>query len=124
MSILSIRPKAFRSRNPGRDAETDAVRAETIRNAIIMALSDVRRERDGLVQRMEMHHARAASILDHSGDYGSRTREDETAIRSSESGAVNARRRLSELDAQIEKFGRLLAELDGTTAEVRGLTGA
>ena len=114
MAILSLRPRAFRSRNPGRDAETDQVRTETVRNAILMALSDARREQDGLKQRMGMYYAQAATMLDASGDYGSRDAAEETAIRSAEQGAANARRRMTELDAQIDKFGALIQALDGT----------
>jgi hypothetical protein len=116
MSILSLRPRAFRSRNPGRDAETDAVRVETVRNAILMALADARREREGLGQRMDMYYARAATMLDNTADYGARADADEAVIRSAEQSASSARRRLSQLDEQIQRFETLLAQLEGTAA--------
>lgn len=112
MSILSLRPKAFRTRNPGRDAETDQVRLETVRNAITMALADARRERDGLQQRLEMYHARAATMLDNTTSYGRRSVADEMEITSAEQNAVAARARLVQLDAQLERFGTMLAELE------------
>jgi hypothetical protein len=37
-------------------------------------------------------------------------------IRSAEQSAANARRRVSQLEAQIEKFGALIAQLDGSAA--------
>ena len=76
MAILSLRPGAFRTRNPGRDAETDQARMETVRNAILMALADARRERDGLKQRMSMYYAQAATMLDTSEEYGMRAAAD------------------------------------------------
>jgi len=117
MPILPLRPRAFRTRNPGRDAETDAVRLETIRNAILMAVADARREREGLQQRMDMYYARAATMLDVSAEYSSRPEADEAVIRSAEQSASHARRRLGELDAQIVRFNELLAELDGKAAQ-------
>jgi len=112
MPILSLRPRAFRTRNPGRDEETDTARIETVRNAIAMALADARRERDGLMQRMDTYYAQAASMLDSAADYRHRSTSEETAIRSAEKNATNARRRLEQLDAQIAKFGAMIDALD------------
>lgn len=124
MAVFSLRPRAFRIRNPGRDAETDQVRLETVRNAIAMALGDARRERDGLQQRLDLYHAQAATMIDTSGDYGTRAAADETVIRSAEQNAANARRRLQMLDVQISKFTELMAELDsGVAASAASATG-
>ena len=112
MAILSLRPRAFRTRNRGRDAETDAARLETVRDAIAMALADARHERDGLQQRIDMHYARAASVFDSSGEYGERDERDEALIRSSEQNASNGLQRVAQLDAQIQKLTLLMAELD------------
>lgn len=117
MSILSLRPRAFRSRNPGRDAETDQARIETVRNAILMALADARRERDGLQQRMSMYYAQAATMLDAAADYSDRAESDEAGIRSAEQSAGNARKRVDQLDAQIARFSAMVSELEGTAAE-------
>jgi hypothetical protein len=116
MVLLMLRPRAFRTRNPGRDAETDAARFETIRDAIAMALQDARRERDGLQQRIDMHYAQAVSVLDNSADYASRDPRDEAVIRSAEQHASNGRKRLVQLDVQIGQLNHLLAEVDGTAA--------
>ncbi|MDV3249925.1 hypothetical protein DevBK_01135 [Devosia sp. BK] len=120
MAILSLRPGAFRTRNPGRDAETDQARTETVRNAILMALADARRERDGLKQRMSMYYAQAATMLDASDDYARREKADEMVIRTAEQGAAAARRRVAALDAQIEKFGALILQLDGNSVGASG----
>lgn len=112
MAILSLRPRAFRSRNTGRDAETDAARFQTVRGAITMALNDARRERDGLQKRIDMYYAKAASIMESSGEYGSRDLEDEAQIGSAEQNAANGRRRVAELNLQIDKFNKLIADLD------------
>lgn len=123
MAVFSLRPRAFRTRNPGRDAETDQVRLETIRNAIAMALADARRERDGLQQRLDLYHAQAVTMIDTSGDYGARAAEDEGVIRSAEHNANTARRRLHQLDAQIGRFTGLMAELDGNAADDTPVSG-
>lgn len=114
MAILSLRPRAFRTRNPGRDAETDVARVETVRNAIIMALADARRERDGLLQRVDMYYAQAATMLDTAAEYSSRPEADEAVIRSAEQSATHARRRLGQLDLQLARFTALLEQIDGT----------
>ncbi len=120
MAILSLRPRAFRTRNPGRDAETDQVRLETVRNAITMALADARRERDGLQQRLELYHAQAATMLDSSAGYGRRAEADEEVISTAEQNAAAARTRLIQLDAQIDRFGTLLAELETVSTSAVG----
>ena len=117
MAILSLRPGAFRTRNPGRDAETDQARTETVRNAILMALADARRERDGLKQRMSMYYAQAATMLDTSEDYGTRAAADEAVIRSAEQSASNARKRVSQLELPDQRQKLLHLQLDGAPAE-------
>lgn len=121
MVRLTLRPRAFRSRNPGRDAETDVARFETIRNAIAMALADARRERDGLQQRLDMHYAQAVTVLDNADDYGVRDPRDEAVVRSAEQNASNGRRRLAQLDAQIVRLDRLMADVDGAPALANGV---
>lgn len=111
MSLLSLRPRAFRARNPGRDAETDEVRFSTISNAITMALADARRERDGLSQRMDLYYAQATTLLDNSPEYSRRDRIDEAAIGSAENSAARARQRLAQLDDQIRRLEDLLAQV-------------
>ena len=110
MVLLSLRPRAFRARNPGRDAETDEARFGTISNAIAMALADARRERDGLSQRMDFYYAQATTLLDNSAEYGKRDRVDEAAIGSAENSAARARQRMAQLDGQIQRLEDLLAQ--------------
>jgi hypothetical protein len=111
MVLLSLRPRAFRARNPGRDAETDEARLGTISNAISMALNDARRERDGLSQRMNLYYAQAATLLDNSPEYGKRDRIDEAAIGSAENSAARARQRVAQLDSQILRLEEVLAQV-------------
>lgn len=111
MVLLSLRPRAFRTRNPGRDAETDEARLGTINNAISMALADARRERDGISQRMNLYYAQAAALLDNSPEYGRRDRIDEAAIGSAENSAARARQRMAQLDEQIQRLEELLAQV-------------
>ena len=111
MVLLSLRPRAFRTRNPDRDAETDEARLGTINNAISMALADARRERDGISQRMNLYYAQAAALLDNSPEYGRRDRIDEAAIGSAENSAARARQRMAQLDEQIQRLEELLAQV-------------
>ena len=120
MVLLSLRPRAFRTRNPGRDTETDEARLATITNAISMALADARRERDGLGQRMNMYYAQAAALLDNSPEYGRRNRVDEAAIGSAENSAARARQRVAQLDQQIQR----LEELQGQVGHSFAANGA
>ncbi|MGB3337824.1 MAG: hypothetical protein WBA73_11655 [Devosia sp.] len=116
MVLLSLRPRAFRARNPGRDAETDEARLGTITNAISMALADARRERDGLGQRMNMYYAQAAALLENSPEYGKRDRLDEADIGSAENSAARARQRVAQLDTQIERLEALLGQVGQSLA--------
>lgn len=116
MSLFPLRPRAFRTRNPGRDSETDEARFGTISNAIAMALADARREREGLGQRVNFYYAQANSLLDNSDEYGKRDRADENAIGSSEHNASRARRRIVQLDEQILRLEALLSEVDRSMA--------
>lgn len=116
MKMFTMRPRAFRSRNPGRDAETDEARFGTISNAIAMALADARRERDGLGQRMNFYYAQAATLMDNSADYGKRDPLDERAIGSAEHNGSRARQRMAQLDTQIQRLEDLLGQVDRTLA--------
>ncbi|MHA6730290.1 hypothetical protein [Devosia sp. A369] len=112
MSLFFLRPRAFRTRNSGRDAETDEARFGTIRNAIAMALADARRERDGLSQRLDFYYAQATTLMDNSGEYGQREGADEAAIDTAGQNASRARQRIDHLDTQIGRLEEFLAQLD------------
>jgi hypothetical protein len=116
MVLPSLRPRAFRARNPGRDAETDEARLGTITNAISMALADARRERDGLAQRLNMYNAQAAALLDNVPEYGRRDRADEAAIGSAETNGARARQRIVQLDTQIKRLQDLLGHVPSSFA--------
>lgn len=117
MSLISLRPRAFRTRNASRDADTDEARFGTVRNAISMALADAIRERDGLSQRLDFYYARAATLMDNSGEYGRRDQADEAAIGSAGQNASRARQRIADLDTQIVRLEGLLAQLDPVQPE-------
>ena len=113
-SILSLRPRLFRTRNPARDANTDLDRLMTVRRAIADALAGASRERQGLQQRVDVYYAQAANLLDNSGEYGARSNEDEQSIREAEANAAQATARIGQIDIQIAKLGDMLVELDQT----------
>ncbi len=56
-------------------------------------------------------------MLDTSEEYGMRAAADEAVIRSAEQSASNARKRVSQLELQMEKFSALIGQLDGAPAE-------
>ena len=113
-SILSLRPRLFRTRNPARDANTDLDRLMTVRRSIADALAAASRERQGLQQRVDVYYAQATNLLDNSGDYGARSDEDEQSIREAEANAAQATSRIAQIDIQLAKLGDMLADLDQT----------
>ena len=113
-SILSLRPKLFRTRSPNRDAATDVDRVMSVRRALSEAVSSATRERQGLQQRVDVYYAQASNLLDNSGDYGARSPEDEQSIAMAERQAAAANARIRQIDVQIGQFGDMLATLDMT----------
>ena len=111
-SILSLRPRLFRTRDPARDANTDMERLMMVRRAIADAIADATNERQGLRQRVDMHYARATSLLDNSGEYGQRSDADERSIAEAETNAARATARIGQIDTQIAGLSDMLIELD------------
>jgi hypothetical protein len=107
----------FRTRDPQRDAATDAQRLLQVREAVLAALDAVRRERDGLQRRVDRDYGRAASLLDEAADYESRPAAEEAEIAEAERHAGAALTRVEGLAGQIALFEHLLSELDEAIAE-------
>jgi hypothetical protein len=118
-SMLSLRPKLFRTRNPARDSNTDLDRLMSVRRAFATAIADAEQERQGLQLRVDVYYAQATNLLDNSGEYGSRSPEDEQSIRDAEAQAALATVRIGQIDAQIVKLGAMLAEFDRAMSETR-----
>jgi chromosome segregation ATPase len=116
-SMLSLRPKLFRTRNPARDSNTDLDRLMSVRRAFAAAIADAEQERQGLQLRVDVYYAQATNLLDNSGDYGTRSREDEQSIADAEAQAVTATARIGQINAQIVKLGTMLAEFDRTMSD-------
>lgn len=113
-SLFSLRPALFRTRNPARDAATDRDRLMPIRHALAGAIAEATRERQGLQQRVDVHYARATTLLDNSAEYGVRSDEDERSISDAEANAARATARIAQIDTQIAKLNDMLAALDET----------
>jgi chromosome segregation ATPase len=111
-SILSLRPRLFRTRNAARDANTDLDRLMTVKRSISAAIEDAGRERQGLQQRVDVYYAQASSMLDHSSEYGVRLAEDEKVIRDAEANAAAATKRIGQIDEQINRLNGMLAQID------------
>lgn len=116
-SMLSWPPKLFRTRNRDRDAHTDMDRMMSVRRAIENAIAGATRERGGLQQRLDVSYAQASNLLDNSGEYGTRSSEDEQSIRDAEANAVMARERIDQIDIQIARLGDVLASFDRGSSE-------
>lgn len=113
MALMKIwQGDRFRTRDPRRDAATDAERLQHVRSALSAALEEARRERDGLQRRVDLDYGRAASLLDEAEDYEFRSPAEEAEIAEAERHAGVALARVRGLAGQIALFERLLNELD------------
>jgi hypothetical protein len=106
----------FRTRDPRRDRATDVERLQRVRSALLAALEEARRERDGLQQRVALDYGRAASLLDETEAYEARSSAEEAEISEAERHAGAALARVQGLGGQIALLERLLAELDEAVA--------
>jgi chromosome segregation ATPase len=111
-SMLSLRPKLFRTRNPARDNNTDLDRLMRVRRAFTDAIADAEQERQGLQLRVDVYYAQATNLLDNSGEYGARSQADEQSIADAEAQAAIATARMGQISAQIFKLSASLAEFD------------
>ena len=104
--------KYFRSRSPGRDAETDFSRVSSIARSIDEALSAAEAERSGLAARVSDVLARAATTLGN-GDDEYLTREPLDSLHQDLLGdeIKNGQRRLEQLSNSIMHFKFLKAAL-------------
>lgn len=116
VSILSLTPRMFRTRNPARDQQTDLERMTLVRSALEEVIASAEREHAGLQQRIDAYYAQAATVLDNSGAYGDRSSEDEEIIRTAEGNAAAATARVRQIEAQIEQFSAMLRQLDAAVS--------
>lgn len=111
VSILSLAPRMFRTRDPARDQQTDLERLAPVRRALEEAIASAEREHAGLQQRIDAYYAQAATVLDNSAAYGERSSEDEDIIRTAEANAATATARVQQIEAQIAQLGGMLRQL-------------
>lgn len=107
--VLGIR---FRTRSQQRDQQGDRARMQSVRDALLTARHSAEREREGLRLRIEEWYGRAVSLMDTSGEYGSRSPEDESEISTASKEAAAAERRVREIAGTIALFDDMLAKLD------------
>lgn len=113
-SILQFANQLFRTRNPLRDANTDALRMDNVRRAVSEAIAGATRERDGLRRRVDTHFAHASAVLDNAESYELRSASEESDIAESERQGAAGLRRIADLEIQLEHYQKLLATLDAT----------
>lgn len=118
LSMMLRATGSFRSRNPGRDMATDAARLAGVRQAVEAAIADAERERSGLQRRLDIYLAKASSLMDETGEFARRAREDEAELRVTEQHIADAKRRLAALAAEVARFEAMLEMVDGSKAEV------
>lgn len=102
---------SFQTRSPDRDRQTTQSRLAAVETSIAAAIAAAERERDGLKRRIDLHYDTASSLLDGSGEYGTRDVEDEQAIRQAEQRAGAGRRRLLQVDAEVAALQGLQGQL-------------
>ena len=107
--VLGIR---FRTRSQQRDQQGDQARMQSVRDALLAARNSAEREREGLRVRIEEWYGRAVALMDSSGEYGSRSPEDESEISTASKEAAAAERRVREIAGTIALFDDMLAKLD------------
>jgi hypothetical protein len=102
----------FKSRSPGRDAETDRARVVGILNSIKQALSEATTEHSGLKTRIDDVRARAAVTVGNDTDeYLTRDAKDTQYQNLLGLEIANGQLRLSELEASIAHYRFLKAAL-------------
>jgi len=102
----------FKSRSPGRDAETDRARVGAILDAIKQALSEATTEHTGLKTRIDDVLARAAVTVGNDTDeYLTRDAADTQYQNLLGLEIANGQLRLSELEASIAHYRFLKAAL-------------
>ncbi|HCO55895.1 MAG TPA: hypothetical protein DIT93_12875 [Pelagibacterium sp.] len=102
---------AFQTRAPDRDRQTDLGRRQAVLGVLGRQTTEIEREIAGLQRRMDEAYQRAATVLANSDEYGERSKADEEEISRFEASAEAARRRIVELEAQLELFSGLQAAL-------------
>lgn len=116
---LSVSLPFFRSRSPERDAGSDLDRIRMVRSGLQAAIESARREKDGLQGRLDAYSIQVSSLLDEAPEYGERSAEEEAAIVEAERNIGAVRRRLAQLDAQLEKLLGTLSQYDDTQEGAR-----
>ncbi|HTJ56945.1 MAG TPA: hypothetical protein VL418_05195 [Devosiaceae bacterium] len=107
-SILPI----FRTRSPARDQAGDTARRGSVRESINAALTEAQREMSGLERRISEGMLATVTLMDQSGSYQERSREDEAAIVEHERETERANRRLVTLRGEIDRFTQMLRMID------------
>lgn len=103
--------KTFRTRSPERDRSTDMERRQAIASAIDQQRRLALAELAGLIARMRDNFSHAAFALDAAGDYGERDADDEAAITTHETQALQARARVTTLKSEIALMDDLKAKV-------------
>jgi hypothetical protein len=115
----------FRARAPGRDAETDRARVESILLAIEASLTAAEAEQSGLSRRVEDVLARAAvTIGNDSDEYLTREPLDSHHQDLFDIEISNGQRRLRELAVAISHFRFLKAAILSRFPDFKSTTGA
>ncbi|KRA45705.1 hypothetical protein ASD80_05105 [Devosia sp. Root635] len=107
--VLGIR---FRTRAQQRDQQGDRARMQSVRDAVLAARNSAEREREGLRLRIAEWYDRAVAIMDTSGEYGTRSPEDESEISAASKEAAAAELRVREIARSVAVFDDILGKLD------------
>lgn len=111
-SIVSRIFRRFQTRDPARDAATDAARLLKVRVALQEAIDSATNERNGLRRRVDEYYTQAAFLLDNVPEYAERADDEEQAIADAERQAAAAKRRVETIEAQLARLRQALSMLD------------
>jgi len=111
--ILAFGSRMFRTRAAARDMATDLDRWNSVRAAVLQAIEDACRERDGLQRRVEGYQMRTANLLDNATEFAERPAAEEETIRSAERQMVAGLARINQVAGHIDSLRAVLATIEG-----------
>ncbi len=107
----------FRTRSPDRDRKSDELRFKSVKSALDEVISGVSSEINGLQKRIDAQLQQAFHIMDMSGEYSERSKQDEQNIVELETQIKIAKERLKALKKQLGVYETLQKELSKLQSE-------
>ncbi|MCF6344600.1 MAG: hypothetical protein L3J15_08025 [Devosiaceae bacterium] len=107
--VFNILP--FRTRSPDRDSKTDEIRFKSVKSALEEVTNGIGLEIKGLQKRVDAQLQQAFHIMDMSGEYSERSKQDEQNIVELETQIKIAKGRLKDIEKQLAVYETLQKDL-------------